>query len=117
VFDRVTGAFVRKVWVGEGPAHVMTRTDTDQLHVTNNGDLRTDSVMELAPLATGVERRVDIGRGDPHPHWMSADGQKMGTPNILTGGSTHFDFPNKPHHPIAPAGHPLGHPPPPRPMP
>ena len=85
VFNRSSGALVRNVSVGEAPAHVMTRTDTDQVHVTNNGDLRTDAVMELAPLATGVERRVDIGRGNPHAHWMSHDGQKMVTPNVLTG--------------------------------
>ncbi|HEX7234976.1 MAG TPA: copper oxidase, partial [Nitrosospira sp.] len=64
VYNRKTGALIRNVSVGEAPAHVMTRTDTDQLHVTNNGDTRTDSVMELAPLATGVERRIDIGRGE-----------------------------------------------------
>ena len=38
--------------------------------------------MELAPLATGVERRIDIGRGNPHAHWMSHDGKQMVTPNI-----------------------------------
>jgi len=110
VFDRVTGAFVRNVSVGEAPAHVMTRTDTDQLHVTNNGDVRTDSVMELAPLATAVERRVDIGRGNPHAHWMSADGHKMVTPNILTGDTTQFDFPADRIDAILPTSSPFGHP-------
>lgn len=92
VFNRRTGALVRNVSVGESPAHVMTRTDTDQVHVTNNGDTRTDAVMELSPLATAVERRVDIGRGNPHAHWMSHDGHKMVTPNPLTGDTTQFDF-------------------------
>jgi len=71
VFNRVTGALVRNVSVGEAPAHVMTRTDTDQVHVTNNGDLRADSVMELAPQASGVERRVDIGLLYLNALWIS----------------------------------------------
>lgn len=110
VFDRVTGALVRNISVGEAPAHVMTRTDTDQVHVTNNGDVRPDSVMELSPLATGVERRVDIGRGNPHAHWMSADGHKMVTPNILTGDTTQFDFPADRIDAILPTSSPFGHP-------
>lgn len=110
VFDRVTGALVRNISVGESPAHVMTRTDTDQVHVTNNGDLRRDAVMELSPLATGVERRVDIGRGTPHGHWMSADGHKMVTPNVLSGDTTQFDFPADGIDAILPAGGPFGHP-------
>jgi len=80
VYDRQTGALIRNVSVGESPAHVMTLTDNDRIHVTNNGDSRTDSVMELAPLATQVLRRIDIGRGTPHGHWMSHDGKSMVTP-------------------------------------
>jgi YVTN family beta-propeller protein len=110
VFDRVTGALIRNISVGEAPAHVMTRTDTDQVHVTNNGDVRADSVMELSPLATGVERRVDIGRGNPHAHWMSADGHKMVTPNILSGDTTQFDFPSDRIDAILPTSSPFGHP-------
>lgn len=110
VYNRATGALVRNVSVGEAPAHVMTRTDTDQVHVTNNGDLRTDAVMELAPLAAGVERRVDIGRGNPHAHWMSHDGQKMVTPNVLTGDTTQFDFGNDRIDAILPTSSPLSHP-------
>jgi DNA-binding beta-propeller fold protein YncE len=70
VFNRTSGALVRNVSVGEAPANVMTKTDTDQVHVTNNGDVRTDSVMELSSLATGVERRINIRRGTPHAHWI-----------------------------------------------
>ena len=117
VFNRETGALIRNISVGESPAHVMTRVDTDQLHVTNNGDTRTDSVMELAPLGTGVERRVDIGRGNPHAHWMSADGQQMVTPNVLTGDTTQFNFGGDeierilniehPDHSASPLSHPI----------
>jgi hypothetical protein len=110
VYNRTTGALVRNISVGEAPAHVMTRTDTDQVHVTNNGDLRPDAVMELAPLATGVERRIDIGRGNPHAHWMSHDGQKMVTPNILTGDSTQYNFAAGSIDAIVPTSSPFGHP-------
>ncbi len=92
VFDRETGALLKNIEVGEAPAHVMTRTDTDQIHVTVNGADRTESVIELAPQAQGVERRIDIGRPHPHAHWMSSDGKKMVTPNAFTADSTIFDF-------------------------
>ncbi|QPD04257.1 MAG: Copper oxidase [Candidatus Nitrospira kreftii] len=110
VFNRQTGALVRNLSVGESPAHVMTRVDTDQLHVTNNGDTRTDSVMEIAPLGTGVERRVDIGRGNPHAHWMSANGRQMVTPNVITGDTTQFNFTTNAVESILPASSPLSHP-------
>jgi hypothetical protein len=71
VFEANTGRFVRQISVGEAPAHVMTRTDTDQVHVTVNGEDDNRSVVELSPGATGVERRIDIGRPHPHAHWMS----------------------------------------------
>jgi YVTN family beta-propeller protein len=93
VFRRDTGAFVNNISVGEAPAHVMTRVDTDELHVTLNGSDKTDSVVELAPLARGVERRIDIDRPNPHAHWMSHDGHTMVTPNARTADSTLFDFP------------------------
>jgi DNA-binding beta-propeller fold protein YncE len=88
----------------------MTRTDTDQLHVTNNGESDTDSVMELSPLAMGVERRVDIGRGNAHAHWMSHDGQKMVTPNVFTGDTTQFDFETDRIDAILPVSSKFGHP-------
>lgn len=110
VFNRQTGALVRNLSVGESPAHVMTRVDTDQLHVTNNGDTRTDSVMEIAPLGTGVERRVNIGRGNPHAHWMSANGRQMVTPNVITGDTTQFNFATNGIESILPTSSPLSHP-------
>jgi YVTN family beta-propeller protein len=92
VFDRESGRLIDNITVGEAPAHVMTRVDTDELHVTLNGAERTDSVVELAPLARGVERRIDIGRGNPHAHWMGHDGRTMVTPNAFTADSTIYDF-------------------------
>jgi len=92
VFDRLTGRLLDNIMVGEAPAHVMTRVDTDQLHVTIEGTSDTQSVVELAPGAKGIERHVDIGRGNPHAHWMSHDGKVMVTPNAFTADSTIYDF-------------------------
>jgi len=94
VFNRITGAFVNNITVGESPSHVMTRTDTDQLHVALNGSPDNDSVVELAPMANGIQRRINIGRGNPHAHWMSHDGKTMVTPNAFSADSTEFSFVN-----------------------
>jgi len=110
VYDRKTGALIRNVSVGEAPAHVMTLTDTDRLHITNNGDTRTDSVMELSPLATQVLRRVDIGRGNAHAHWMSHDGKTMVTPNVLSGDTTQYNFRANRIEAILPVSGPFSHP-------
>jgi DNA-binding beta-propeller fold protein YncE len=108
VFKRETGALVDNISVGESPAHVMTRVDTDQVHVTLNGAENTDSVVELSPGADNVERRIDIGRGEPHAHWMSHDGQTMVTPNVFDSDSTIFDFGQDRIRAIAPVGsHPI----------
>src|SRR5262245_27044742 len=104
VFERATGRFLRNISVGEAPAHVMTRTDTDQVHVTLNGADRAESVVELRPGATGVERRIDMGRPHPHAHWMSHDGKTMVTPNAFTADSSIFDFPTDRLVAIAPVG-------------
>ena len=92
VFDRVTGRYINNIDVGESPSHVMTRVDTDQLHVALNGSSSNDSVVELAPLANGVQRRINIGRSNPHAHWMSHDGLTMVTPNAFTKDSTQYSF-------------------------
>lgn len=110
VYNRQTGALIRNVSVGEAPAHVMTLTDSDRIHITNNGDMRTDSVMELTPFATQVLRRVDIGRGNPHAHWMSHDGKTMVTPNVITGDTTQYNFKTNTIEAILPVSGPLSHP-------
>ena len=104
VFNRTTGAFLNNISVGESPSHVMTRVDTDQLHVALNGSPNSDSVVELAPLANGVQRRINIGRGAPHAHWMSHDGKKMVTPNAFSSDSTQYNFANDSIDAILPAG-------------
>jgi DNA-binding beta-propeller fold protein YncE len=89
VFDRKTGALIRNVTVGEAPAHVMTRVDTDQVHVSLNGE---GDVVELSPLGKRIDRRIAVqssgNPGQPHAHWMSFDGHTMVTPNSNTNDST-----------------------------
>jgi DNA-binding beta-propeller fold protein YncE len=89
VFDRKTGALLRNVTVGEAPAHVMTRVDTDQVHVSLNGE---GSIVELSPFATHIDRIIQVqdsgNPGQPHAHWMSSDGHTMVTPNSNTNDST-----------------------------
>jgi DNA-binding beta-propeller fold protein YncE len=96
VFDRESLDLIRQVTVGQGPSHVMTRTDTDQLHVALNGG---DAVVELEPFATSITRRLLTQRegeaiAHPHAHWMSSDGQRMVTPNPNSGDATLFDVPS-----------------------
>jgi len=110
VYDRKTGKLIRNVSVGESPAHVMTLTDSDRLHITNNGDTRSDSVMELAPLATEVLGRVNIGRGNAHAHWMSHDGKTMVTPNVFSDDSTQYNFHTNSIDAITKVGGPFSHP-------
>jgi DNA-binding beta-propeller fold protein YncE len=89
VFDRKTGTLVRSLKLGEAPAHVMTRVDTDQVHVSLNGE---GSMVELSPGATKVDRTIQVqdsgNPGQPHAHWMSSDGKTMVTPNSNTNDST-----------------------------
>lgn len=94
VFDRETLALLRNIHVGKAPAHVMTRVDTDQVHVSINGE---DKVVELSPLGANIDRKILVqSKGDnpaqPHAHWMSHDGTKMVTPNSNTADSTRIDL-------------------------
>lgn len=105
VFDRQTGGLINNIKVGESPAHVMTRVDTDQVHVTLNAELSSKSVVELAPRAANIVQYIDIGRGNPHAHWMSHDGQRMVTPNAFTDDSTQYNFFTNSIESILPVGH------------
>jgi hypothetical protein len=91
--DRNTGAFVASFEVGEAPAHVMTRVDTDQVHVSLNGE---DKVVELAPGGASKDSEIDVTGADfpaqPHAHWMGHNGQTMVTPNSNTGDSSYVKF-------------------------
>src|SRR5262245_3927578 len=96
VFDRQTLELLRNVEVGDAPAHVMTRVDTDQVHVSANGD---GHVTELSPFGGHIERRIPVqfkgeNPGHPHAHTMSFDGHTMVTPNSNTADSTRIDVPS-----------------------
>jgi DNA-binding beta-propeller fold protein YncE len=102
VFDRKTGIQEANspILVGPAPAHVMTRTNNDQVHVSLNGG---NAVQELESL-TAVHpnkfiQNIDMGNpGEnvhPHAHWMSAGGSMMVTPNEDSGDSTLYSFPNQ----------------------
>jgi DNA-binding beta-propeller fold protein YncE len=96
VFDRTTGKLVENIDVGESPAHVMTRVDTDQVHVSVNGE---DNIVELSPGGEHIDRRLATQHGgerpaQPHAHWMSHDGHVMVTPNSNTNDSTRLDIPS-----------------------
>ncbi|CUS39417.1 hypothetical protein [Candidatus Nitrospira nitrificans] len=102
--DGATGALLKEIVIGEDPAHVMTRVDTEQVHVTLNGE---DAVVELNKAANGdiaVNPARPGGQGrilmqapgaaqtQPHAHWMGHDGKTMATPNSNSNDSTLFDF-------------------------
>jgi len=118
VFDRKTGALIRDLVVGDAPAHVMTRATAadplrkDELHVTLNGDPTANSIRVVTPLGTAATEYINIGDGErnPHAHWMSADGSKMVTPNVLTGNTSRVDFSNNNLASVLPASSPLTHP-------
>jgi DNA-binding beta-propeller fold protein YncE len=96
VFDRLSGKLKANIDVGESPAHVMTRVDTDQVHVSINGE---DNIVELSPGGKHIERRLATQfpgerPAQPHAHWMSHDGHVMVTPNSNTNDSTRLDIPS-----------------------
>ena len=102
--DSATGALLKEIVIGEDPAHVMTRVDTEQVHVTLNGE---DAVVEfdkaasgeisINPTRPGGQGRILMqGPGEPqsqpHAHWMGHDGKTMATPNSNSNDSTFFNF-------------------------
>ena len=104
VINRHNGKLIQEIKEGQygdggtchDPAHVMTRVDTQQVHVTCNGD---DYVAEFNRLPSGLlqfNRFLDMsnngGQTQPHAHWMGHDGKSMVTPNSNTNDSTLFNF-------------------------
>ncbi|MBI4304537.1 MAG: beta-propeller fold lactonase family protein [Chloroflexi bacterium] len=92
IFDRETGKLIDNISLGESPAHVITLPSNDRVYVTINGAEDPTSVVELAPKGAGVEGRIDIDAPHPHGHWVSADGTKLMTPNVVTDDSSIFNF-------------------------
>jgi hypothetical protein len=93
IFNRITGRLIRNITIGDSPAHVMTRLDTDQVHVSLNG---AGSVEEYNPSLTFSRSIPTQYAGEnpaqPHAHWMSFDGKTMVTPNSNTNDSTRTDL-------------------------
>lgn len=98
VLKRANGKLLQEIEVGNDPAHVMTRVDTEDVHVSLNGE---DSVVELRRASSGLltfVRNITISVGpnakqtQPHAHWMGFDGKSMTTPNSNTNDSSLFDF-------------------------
>ncbi|MBH0190155.1 MAG: copper oxidase, partial [Nitrospira sp.] len=99
VINRRNGKLLQELEVDgkcNDPAHVMTRVDTQQVHVTCNGE---DVVAEYNRLPSGLlelNKFISMSNGDkqtqPHAHWMGFDGKSMATPNSNTNDSTLFNF-------------------------
>jgi 6-phosphogluconolactonase (cycloisomerase 2 family) len=97
VFDRKTGVHIRSLEVGPAPAHVMTRTSNDFVHVSANGDNYVREFRSLANINPNhFERDIQMQSGEccahPHGHFMSADGQMMETPNEDADATALYDF-------------------------
>lgn len=107
VFERRTGALVNDITVGESPAHVITRPDTDELFISINGATRDDSVVRLAPRAGGDNERINIGSGSPHGHWITSDGSRLITPNALSETSSVVDLNTGEARLVTAGSHPL----------
>lgn len=91
-FNRTSGQLLHDIQVGADPSHVMTRTDTDHLHVALDGTDSPFAVVQLNPGGGSIERLINIEEGHPHAHWMGHDGKTMVTPNTFSDTSTIFDF-------------------------
>jgi DNA-binding beta-propeller fold protein YncE len=100
VLDRENGTLLQEIEIGHDPAHVMTRVDSEQVHVGLNGE---DGVVELNrnPVTGLLTKHRVISMQDPahptkptqpHAHWMGHDGATMATPNANTADSSLFDF-------------------------
>ena len=101
VFKRSDGTQVGpKHTVGPAPAHVMTRSNNGDVHVSLNGanDIVEFTVDKHAPGSLNYVRNIPMSdpkldeSTHPHAHWMSADGNMMVTPNPDTEDSTLYDF-------------------------
>ena len=100
VLDRVTGKLLQELELGHDPAHVMTRVDTGQVHVTLNGEddvveLNRDPSSGLLSINRRISMRVNPLDGkptQPHAHWMGFDGKTMATPNANSNDSTLYNF-------------------------
>lgn len=94
LINKNTGALIRNIQVGEAPAHVMTRPDTDDITVTNNGE---DGISFIPAGTMQVSKMIATQKPgqlatNPHGHWISADGTQVVTPNIFTNDVGFYDL-------------------------
>ena len=87
MINKKTGKLIKNIQVGEAPAHVMTRPDTDDITVSNNGE---DGMSIILAGKTEVSKMIPTQKSgqlatNPHGHWISGDGSTIITPNIFTG--------------------------------
>lgn len=114
---RTTGEFVRELHAGPAPSHVMTRANNDLVHVAQNGGNNVREFNDYAGSGglnpNAFIRDIPMGSGGedvftathPHGHWMSADGNKMVTPNENLNTSTVYNFPGGAIQKTIPTGH------------
>lgn len=117
VFNRKDGSFVRELHAGPAPSHVMTRANNDLVHVAQNGGNHVREFNDLVGSGglhpNAFIRDIPMGSGGedvftathPHGHWMSADGNKMVTPNENLNTSTVYNFPGGAIEKTLPTGH------------
>ena len=110
--DTKDGTVLNELEIGPSPSHVVTRSDSGNIVVPNNGGGR---VSEVSPDGTKVLKTfLTQKRGDkpalPHGHWVSGNGKYVITPNANDETGSIFDLGNavpsmlKPHageHPVA----------------
>jgi DNA-binding beta-propeller fold protein YncE len=101
VLNREDGKLLQELEIGHDPAHVMTRVDTQQVHVGLNGEdgvveLNRDPVTGLLTKHRVISMQLDPNNPgkatQPHAHWMGHDGLTMATPNANSNDSSLFDF-------------------------
>lgn len=88
-----TGKLISNVQVGDSPSHVMTLPDTDDITVAINGE---NDIVIIPAGTTKVNYALltqSHGQtpGNPHGHWISADGKRIITPNINTHDAGFYD--------------------------
>jgi hypothetical protein len=93
-FDRWTGRMIRQTVVGMSPAHVMTRSGTDELIVGVNGE---NKLVQVARGDGGVQKTFSAslpgeGVAHPHAHWLSADGNTAVAPNANFDSASLFNL-------------------------
>ena len=91
--NQKNGKLISNVQVGDSPSHEMTLPNTDDITVAINGE---NDVVIIPAGTTNINRALltqshGQAPGDPHGHWISADGKRIITPNINTHDAGFYD--------------------------